>query len=135
MSELHSAESDKRSPSSSSTTGRLPCSAAQHSPFHLEGWIVYPALNRIEREQIGGRDDGAAEGPEQLEPRIMHVLACLVARPGEVLSRADLMDTVWGDVVVGDEVLTRAISRLRIILGDRADQPRLIETIRGGGTV
>ena len=33
---------------------------------------------------------------------MMHVLVCLAAIPGEVVSRRDLLDVVWGEVVVGD---------------------------------
>jgi Tol biopolymer transport system component/DNA-binding winged helix-turn-helix (wHTH) protein len=96
---------------------------AASRPFRLGEWSVFPALNRVEREGVC----------EQLEPRIMRVLVCLASCPGEVVSRQTLMSLVWGDVVVGEEVLTRAISRLRTILDDTPSTPRLIETIRGGG--
>jgi len=43
------------------------------------------------------------------------------------------LDEVWSDSVVGEEILTRAISELRRIFGDKAREPRFIETIRNHG--
>jgi Tol biopolymer transport system component len=63
----------------------------------------------------------------------MSVLVELAEHPGTVLSRRDLLATVWHDSVVNDETLTRAIFQLRHHLGDNVEQPRFIETIRKGG--
>jgi len=91
--------------------------------FRLGDWLVHPPLNRICRgSQV-----------RQLEPRVMHVLICLVDRPGEVLSREALLKIVWGETVVCEEALTRAISDLRRAFEDDAKQPRYIETIRKTG--
>ncbi|MEJ2238693.1 MAG: winged helix-turn-helix domain-containing protein [Gemmatimonadales bacterium] len=68
-----------------------------------------------------------------MEPRVMSVLVELAEHPGTVLSRRDLLATVWHDSVVNDETLTRAIFQLRHHLGDNVEQPRFIETIRKGG--
>jgi len=48
-----------------------------------------------------------------LEPRIMDVLCVLAERPGEVLTRDDLIDRIWKVEFGADESLTRAISLLR----------------------
>ncbi|MCP4573699.1 MAG: hypothetical protein GY838_15175 [bacterium] len=101
----------------------MPAHAAEAAPFQLDGWLVEPPLNRVSR-------DGHTE---TIEPRMMHVLVCLAAARGEVVSRRDLLDTVWGETVVGEEVLTRIVSRLRVVLGDDRQRTRFIETIRGGG--
>ena len=63
----------------------------------------------------------------------MQVLLRLAERPGQVCSRLGLLEEVWGDAVVGEENLTRAISELRRIFGDQARKPRVIETIRNHG--
>lgn len=91
--------------------------------FKLGEWTVHPSLNRLER---GGQ-------LEQLEPRVMDVLVCLATRSGTVISREELLETVWPDTVIGEEGLTRRISSLRKVLGDDRDHPRYIETIRKGG--
>ncbi|MEM9553653.1 MAG: winged helix-turn-helix domain-containing protein [Acidobacteriota bacterium] len=65
----------------------------------------------------------------KLQPRVMVVLQCLASDPGEPWSRQQLLDTAWSDVVVGDEALTMAISKLRRALGDSSRSPRFVETI------
>ncbi|RMH47405.1 MAG: hypothetical protein D6688_03575 [Alphaproteobacteria bacterium] len=64
-----------------------------------------------------------------LEPRSMEVLGLLIRRAGEVVSREELQDEVWGEVVVGDESLTNAIIKIRRAFGDDARNPRYVETI------
>ncbi len=92
-------------------------------PFRLGEWTVQPALNRV----------SGPDGEVRLEPRVMAVLVRLAEAPGQVVSRLDLLDQVWGDAVVGEEILTRAVSELRRIFGDRAREPRYIETIINNG--
>ena len=92
-------------------------------PFCLHQWLIQPDLNRI----------SGSEGPVQIEPRVMAVLLALAEEPGELVTRLDMLDRVWGDTVVGEEILTRAISELRRVFGDQARQPVYIETIRNNG--
>ena len=92
-------------------------------PFRLNQWLVQPALNRI---------SGPA-GDVQIEPLVMRVLLVLAEEPGEVVTRLRLLDEVWGDAVVGEEILTRAVSELRRVFGDSARKPDYIETIRHHG--
>ncbi|NIO27652.1 MAG: hypothetical protein GTO29_03755 [Candidatus Latescibacteria bacterium] len=92
-------------------------------PFRLGVWDVHPNLNRISEGDV----------TIHLEPKAMDVLVCLASRPGHMFSRRELLDTVWGDVVVGEEVLSRVISVLRSALGDSSKHPRYVETIHGRG--
>jgi len=92
-------------------------------PFRLGDWTVEPQLNRVSN----------GDRTEQLEPRLTQVLLCLARRQGSVVPRVAILDEVWPDVVVGEENLTGAISELRAVLGDDAQSPRYIETIRKGG--
>ncbi len=94
--------------------------------FRLGPWLVRPDLNRVENAETGAP-------PVQIEPRVMAVLLCLTEEPGQVVTRLDLLDRVWGDSVVGEEILTRAVSELRRVFGDSARQPCFIETIRNHG--
>ncbi len=96
---------------------------ATFPPFCLGEWLIQPSLNRVSN---GGP-------PIQLEPRVMGVLVCLAREPGEVVARRTLLRTVWSDIIVCEEALTRSISRLRGILRDDPGAPRFIETIRKGG--
>ncbi len=93
------------------------------SEFLLDEWLVEPDLNRLSRP---GR-------VVQIEPKVMDVLACLAAHPGEVCSKEKLMQNVWAGTHVSDEVLTYTISELRKALGDSAKKPTFIATIAKRG--
>lgn len=59
------------------------------------------------------------------------VLMTLLARPGDVVTREELRESLWGaeTFVDAEAGLNTAIAKLREALDDRADAPRLIETI------
>lgn len=69
----------------------------------------------------------------RVEPKVMQVLTCLAERPGEVVSKDVLMQTVWAETHVTDDVLTGCISTLRKVFRDSAREPNFIETIPKGG--
>ncbi len=64
-----------------------------------------------------------------VEPKVMDVLVRLFKSKNQVVTRGALLDSVWGDVVVGEEALTRCISELRTHLGDTGRIRRYIKTI------
>ena len=59
----------------------------------------------------------------------MEVFVRLAEARGAVVSKSELLDTVWPDTIVGEDALTRAIGELRKALGDDARSPRFVETI------
>jgi two-component system alkaline phosphatase synthesis response regulator PhoP len=62
------------------------------------------------------------------------ILRCLAERPGEVVSRAEILDRVWGyDAFPTTRTIDNFIVRLRRILEPDAAQPRYLHTIRGTG--
>jgi DNA-binding winged helix-turn-helix (wHTH) protein/WD40 repeat protein len=91
--------------------------------FLLGGWRVEPTLNRLSR---GGE-------AIQLEHKAMDVLLCLVEHAGELVGKHDLLDAVWQTEFVSDNSLQRRVANLREALGDDAQDPRYIETIRKRG--
>jgi DNA-binding winged helix-turn-helix (wHTH) protein len=93
------------------------------SGFRVGDWEVYPLENLL-------------KGPNRecvLEPKVMDVLVLLARSQGGVVSRQQILDIVWADVVVGDEVVSRAISVLRTELGDDRKNPRYLKTISKRG--
>jgi DNA-binding winged helix-turn-helix (wHTH) protein/Tfp pilus assembly protein PilF len=66
---------------------------------------------------------------ERLEPRLADLLLLLADRPGEVIAREDILAAIWTGLVVDEDTLARAVSRLRRALGDDAKAPAYIETI------
>ena len=71
--------------------------------------------------------------PIDLPPRLLDLLALLVARPGDLLAKDDLIAEVWPGVFVTDNSLTRAVSDLRRHLGDVAEEPQYIQTVARRG--
>ena len=63
------------------------------------------------------------------------ILKILAQRAGEVVTREELRDELWGsDTFVDFEHgLNAAINKLRQVLGDSAEKPRFIETLPGQG--
>jgi Tol biopolymer transport system component/DNA-binding winged helix-turn-helix (wHTH) protein len=64
-----------------------------------------------------------------LEPKAMSVLAFLVEHRGRLVEKRELLDAVWNDTFVTENVLTRAIAQLRKALADDAKDSRYIETV------
>jgi DNA-binding winged helix-turn-helix (wHTH) protein/TolB-like protein/Tfp pilus assembly protein PilF len=68
-----------------------------------------------------------------LEPVVLKLLIYLIAHRGRLVTREELMDTVWGDTVISESALTKAVARLRKALDDDSVAPRYIETVRSLG--
>lgn len=68
-----------------------------------------------------------------LSARVFDTLLCMVERPGELVDKRELMDTVWPNVVVEENNLTQAISALRRALGEQPREHRYIVTVPGRG--
>ena len=68
-----------------------------------------------------------------LRPKTWAVLLYLAERPGLLVSRDQLLDAVWPEVVVTPETLNKSIAELRAVLGDDRKAPRFIETVHRRG--
>lgn len=64
----------------------------------------------------------------KLTPKAAGVLAMLIERAGEPVSKEELFGRVWRGTVVGDDALVTCIQELRKALGDDARAPKFIET-------
>lgn len=95
----------------------------QRAAFMVGAWWIEPSLNRITR----------ADAAHEVEPKVMQVLVCLAAQAGEVVTRDDLLETVWAGTYVTNVTLTRCVSELRKVLDDDPQAPQYIETIRKAG--
>jgi len=71
--------------------------------------------------------------PVALSPTEFRLLHFLMKHPDRVLSRARLLDSVWGDhVFIEERTVDVHIRRLRLAL-QPTGHDRLVETVRGGG--
>ena len=68
-----------------------------------------------------------------LEPLVLELLIYLISNRGRLVTRQELMDTVWGDTVISESALTKAVARLRKALDDDSATPRYLETVRSHG--
>ncbi|MEO8752088.1 MAG: AAA family ATPase [Casimicrobiaceae bacterium] len=91
--------------------------------------IVFSAF-RLDRR--GGQLTRAGT-PIPLRPKTWSVLCYMAERPGELVSREDLLDAIWPDVAVTPDTLTKSIGELRVALGEDARTPRFIETVHRRG--
>ncbi len=72
--------------------------------------------------------------PVELTTLELDLLAALASSPGRVFTRRQLLERVWGGDYYGDErVVDVHIRNLRKALGDSADAPEVVATVRGVG--
>jgi Tol biopolymer transport system component/DNA-binding winged helix-turn-helix (wHTH) protein len=71
----------------------------------------------------------------RLQGQPLQILSVLLDRPGQIISRDELQQHLWGATTFGDfeQGLNSAVNKLRQALGDSADQPRYVETVPGSG--
>src|SRR5947208_71045 len=70
-----------------------------------------------------------------LQGQPFQVLAILLKRPGELVTREELKNRLWPvhTFVEFDQSLNKAVNRLRDALEDSAEQPRYVQTIARRG--
>ena len=68
-----------------------------------------------------------------LEPRVFAVIAQLLKRSNELVTRDQLLDAVWGHRYVTPSTLNRLIALARRAFGDDVSEPRYIQTVHGAG--
>lgn len=86
----------------------------------------------LDRQTLELRRNGAVVKLQQQPAR---VLVLLTERAGDLVSREDLRKAVWTDdtFVDFDRGLNYCISQIRAALGENAEAPRFLETLRGRG--
>ena len=62
----------------------------------------------------------------KLQPQPFRVLAILMARPGELVTRDEIHQTLWGEDTFVDRErgLNFAMNKIREVLGDDPERPR-----------
>jgi PAS domain S-box-containing protein len=89
------------------------------SAFRIGEYLVRPDVRKI----------SGPGGDAHVEPRVMAVLVHLATRAGLVVSREELLSTIWGTTHVTDDAITRCISAIRKLLGDDRRKQRTLQTI------
>src|SRR6186713_3281103 len=88
--------------------------------IRFDGWTVNLDSGLITRDR----------NTSWLQDQPLQILEELVSRPGEVVTREQLITRLWPKGVVEfDTGLNSAVRKLRVAFGDDADTPRYIETL------
>ena len=103
----HDAENHDRSPSVAPARYRF-------GPFTLD-----TAQRTLFRDRV----------PCHLPPRVYALAETLVARASEAVSKEELLEAVWPDVLVSEQSLSEAVWQLRRALGDDPKRPEYIQTV------
>jgi DNA-binding response OmpR family regulator len=83
----------------------------------------------VERHEVRVDDE-----PVEVTSLEFELLAALAGAPGRVFTRRQLIERVWGWDFYGDErIVDVHVRNLRKALGDPADEPRFVGTVRGVG--
>lgn len=81
----------------------------------------------LDREALELRKHGVVL---RLQEQPCRVLAMLAGRPGEIVTREELQEQIWGNTFVDfDQSLNKAINRVREALNDNAGTPQYVETV------
>ncbi len=87
--------------------------------YYVGEWLVEPEQSRLVR----------GSQTAKLDLKAIQVLGFLAEHPNEILTKEQIIGSVWDGAFVSDEVLTTAIWGLRKALGDDAKEPQYIQTI------
>lgn len=95
----------------------------QENSWILKDWTVYPKINLIQNHQ----------SEFSIKPRLMKLLVFFLMHANEVVTKDAILDFVWEDRIVTENLLTKSISELRKLLDTHFKTDLQIETIRNVG--
>lgn len=71
--------------------------------------------------------------PVRIEPQVFDLIVFLASHPGRVLSREDIVASVWHGRAISDSAISSRINAARRALGDDGATQRFIKTVHGRG--
>ncbi len=87
--------------------------------FYLGDSFIEPLTGKVSNR----------EGSTHLPPKAVEVLLCLARSHGELVTREELLENVWGEGHGSRETLSHAISEIRHALGDQPNNPGYVQTL------
>ncbi|WP_286234154.1 winged helix-turn-helix domain-containing protein [Thalassotalea sediminis] len=91
--------------------------------YQLGRWVVCPITNTFQD----------TDEQKSIDNKSMQVLLFLIQNSGQNVTKEQIIEHVWKESVVNEEILSVAISKIRKVLGDNARQPTFIKTIPNVG--
>jgi serine/threonine protein kinase len=99
--------------------------------------VQFPYCARFESFEVNLRSGELRKNGDKIKlpEQSFQILAMLLERPSEVVMRQEIQERLWPNdtVVEFENSINAAIKRLRVALGDSADEPRYIETLARRG--
>jgi DNA-binding winged helix-turn-helix (wHTH) protein/Tol biopolymer transport system component len=98
-----------------------------------DGFVTAPKSSVFKFEDVEVREGEflLIKGTEAVpvEPKAFRVLIYLLQNPGRVVTKEEILESVWNDCAVSDNSLTRSIATLRRLLRDDTHEPHYIATV------
>ena len=106
--------------------------AAEGKSFQLSNSLILFDLFELDAKSGQLRRNGL---PLDLSPQALRILVMLAERRGELVARKEIKEALWPGQSYGDfdSRLNFAIKKLREALGDDAEKPRYVQTVRNSG--
>ena len=82
---------------------------------------------------VGRRELRRDGEPVALEPQVFDLLVYLIGNCHRVVTKDDLIESVWGGRIVSESTLTSRINAARKAIGDSGESQRLIQTFQRKG--
>jgi len=102
----------------------MKCSAREPElQFHFENHVLDPERRELTR----------GHEPVALEPQVFDLLVHLVRNRDRVVTKDDLIASVWCGRIVSESTLTSRINAFRKAVGDSGEEQRLIRTVTRKG--
>jgi len=93
-----------------------------------------PVFRFFEFEIITARREIVRDGESlPVEPKVYDLLLYLLEHAERAVSKDELQDAIWPNVIVTESALTRCIMKARRLVGDDSKNQRVIGTVKKGG--
>ncbi len=97
--------------------------ASDHVKWKIGDALVIPTIHLIRKN-----------GKEiRVKPRLMHLFQFLLENKGQILTKDEIIENVWADRVITENLLIKSISELRSLLDEHFDKKLILETLRNTG--
>ncbi|MCE6958019.1 winged helix-turn-helix domain-containing protein [Cereibacter sphaeroides] len=91
--------------------------------YVFDSFVIDPAARELR----------AAGAPVPIEPKVLDLILLLIERRDRMVSKAELVATIWQGRFISDAAISSAISAARRALGDDGREQRYLKTIHGRG--
>ncbi|MDU8945590.1 winged helix-turn-helix domain-containing tetratricopeptide repeat protein [Ovoidimarina sediminis] len=82
---------------------------------------------------IAGAELRANGAPVPMEPQVFDLLTLLVRNHDRVVTKDEIIETVWSGRIVSESAVSSRVNALRRALGDDGTEQRLVKTVHGRG--